>query len=172
MHELALICVYQVGILPRTGDGTPSVPQLEVSMEQLTSDRVLNNARVLERLSADVNADALMKTCLEDAALGRMAEPQVLVGSGMLADSMHVSPRFGVAQEKSDGSLKIRAVDDFTFSFLNAGTAASEKLKCDGLDTLYHVMQVSTVKYSKVRKQTHSNRHLLLFVRVGRNCRC
>ena len=69
MHELALICVYQVGILPRAGNGTPLVPQLEVSMEQLTSDRVSNNARVLERLSADVNADALMKTCLEDAAL-------------------------------------------------------------------------------------------------------
>ena len=107
MHVSALICVYQVGILPRTGNGTPLVPQLEVSMEKLTSGRVHNNARVLERLSADVNADALMKTCVEDAALGRMTEPQVLEGSGMLADSVHVSPRFGVAQEKSDGSLKV-----------------------------------------------------------------
>ena len=150
----------------------PTEPQLKVSMEQLAADRVSNNARVLERLSADVNDVALMRACMEDTTLGRMTAPRVLEGAGMLADSVHVSPRFGVAQEKSDGSLKVRAIDDFTFSALNAGTAASEKLKCDGLDILSQVMQVSIVTYNKVGKHTHIKRHLLMIFLVGRSCHC
>ena len=71
---------------------------------------------------------------------------------GVLQDEagQHVSPRFGIEQEKVDGSVKLRAIDDFTFSWLNGHTAASEKLRCDGLDLLFEVMRLQMENGSKV----------------------
>ena len=118
---------------------------------QLAAKRSVSNTRVLARLSQDANAEALLQTCHDDAALGRMAPPAPISLEAVDNAAAHLSPRFGVEQEKTDGTVKVRAVDDFTFSCLNANTAATEKLRCDGLDTLLKIMRLMVNKHGKVR---------------------
>ena len=45
-----------------------------------------------------------------------------------------------------EGRPKFRAVDDFTRSLMNAATAASEKLRCDTLDTFHATLRMSVVR--------------------------
>ena len=42
---------------------------------------------------------------------------------------------------KSSGEIKYRAIDDFSRSAINACTVATEKLRCDAIDTFYEVLR-------------------------------
>ena len=46
-----------------------------------------------------------------------------------------------LAGVKSNGELKLRAIDDFTRSSVNAHTRAGEKLKCDTLDAYFLLLK-------------------------------
>ena len=143
-----LLC--KVGILKAAGNGRPIEPVLEISAEELESARSENNARVLGKVAGDNSASGLLRVCQEDAAMGRMTPARPVSHELQDEAGQHVSPRFGIEQEKVDGSVKLRAIDDFTFSWLNGHTAASEKLRCDGLDLLFEVMRLQMENGSKV----------------------
>ena len=88
--------------------------------------------------------------CLADVACGRMRGPWML-DSFWYPNSSHLSPRFCVEQGvKESGELKLRAIDDLSFSSLNAATQATEKLRCDTLDGLFEVLRRQTM-HSQVR---------------------
>ena len=78
--------------------------------------------------------------CLDDVALGRM-EGQTQLQSELL-DACNLSPRFCIEQgSKADGTPKLRAIDDLSFSNVNASTGGTEKLRCDTLDLLFEVLK-------------------------------
>ena len=135
------------GVLHCSNNGTPieGLPAIEPPMETTA-----NNKLVVERLSEDKYADELHTMCLADVACGRMRGPWML-DSLLYPNSSHLSPRFCVEQGvKESGELKLRAIDDLSFSSLNAATQATEKLRCDTLDGLFEVLRRQTM-HSQVR---------------------
>ena len=151
-HFVSLLCFLFSGgqlhgILHCSNNGTPieGLSAVEPPMETIA-----NNTAVLERLSEDKYADELHTMCLADVACGRMRGPWML-DSLLYPNSSHLSPRFCVEQGvKESGELKLRAIDDLSFSSLNAATQATEKLRCDTLDTLFEILRRQTM-HSQVR---------------------
>lgn len=134
------------GILHCSNNGTRIEGALAVEPPM---DALANNKEVLDRLSEDKYADELHKMCLADAACGRMRGPWLLDNQAL--NNSHLSPRFCVEQGvKDSGEPKLRAIDDLSFSSLNAATQATEKLRCDTLDALFEVLRLQTM-HSQVR---------------------
>ncbi len=149
----------QVGELPVAGNGVPVLDSPEISLEELAQRLIANNSALLQRLKQDAHADALWQTCREDQAAGRMTSPRVLQYEDLA--SIHLSPRFGVAQGEhlayslllcscshvempgltADGREKIRPIDDMSASEINAATGVKEKLSYDTLDLLFEALQ-------------------------------
>lgn len=104
------------GLLDRSGIGVPidcaAVPEAEATMREHC---LASNAKLLAKLREDPFAKDLMELTRKDAALGRMSEP-VPAELSQLGDVLLV-PRFGIEQGlKEDGSVKVRAVDNFSWS--------------------------------------------------------
>ena len=104
------------GLLDRSGIGVPidcaAVPEAEATMREHC---LASNAKLLAKLREDPFAKHLMELTRKDAALGRMSEP-VPAELSQLGDVLLV-PRFGIEQGfKEDGSVKVRAVDNFSWS--------------------------------------------------------
>ena len=53
---------------------------------------------------------------------------------------------FFLAGVKSNGEPKLRAIDDFTRSEVNAHTRATEKLRCDTLDAFYILLKEMSLR--------------------------
>ena len=82
--------------------------------------------------------------------MGRMTAPRVYVPGE--CDDVLLHPRFGVEQEREDGSKKVRPVDNFSWSrhskrkefakasSVNGHVSPSEKLKHDTLDVFAQAM--------------------------------
>jgi len=82
----------------------------------------VSNAQLLESLREDKHAAGLMDLAQTDASLGRMSEP-VPVDQCCL-DEVLLAPRFAVEQGvQADGSVKIRAIDNFSWSCAPGGPA-------------------------------------------------
>ena len=93
------------------------------------------NKELLNSLREDPHSDFLMEQTLADAAAGRMTAP--LSDKETSLSEQVVCRRFSREQgRKSDGSLKLRAVDDETGSGTNSTTQPTAKLHCDGADAL------------------------------------
>ncbi len=154
-----LLCVLpgaaMLGELTRSGVGVPLSVDYVKSATELKASCERSNQVLLRELREDSNAAALLKQTREDAALGRMMEPVPVAQ----ADLSHVllNPRFGVEQEKKDGSTKLRAIDHLSWSpstadgagmerrptkkarkeaSVNGYTAPAEKISHDTLDAL------------------------------------
>ena len=102
-----------VGELERSGIGTP-IDAVQGSTDKLCQGVRERNAKLLESLVEDPNSHELLRIARADAGLGRMSIPEKLCGS--VPDNVLLHPRFGVCQEKSDGTRKCRAVDNFSWS--------------------------------------------------------
>ena len=89
---------------------------------------------------ADSNADWILKHTRAEAAVGRMAEPVVVTDCSTVGALLQ--PRFAVSQQREDGSVKLRAIDDFSWGnhgdglvdSVNGFLVPGEKLKHDTLD--------------------------------------
>ena len=97
-------------------------------------------------------------------AAGRMTEP-VLVDEGIPADVL-LHPRFSVAQEKEDGSLKIKPVDNMSWSdgdgagdpkemdlkvgSINGHTFPQEKMRPDTLDRFIELLTLFATTVTRV----------------------
>ena len=93
----------------------------------------------------DPNAEQLMELTLADVALGRMTEPVPYVSAEMA--NVHLSPRFGVEQEKQDGSVKVRPIDHFSWSGGHVGCASKLRRKEESVNGY-------TFPQEKMRTQT------------------
>ena len=74
-----------------------------------------SNQQLLTSLRADANEDSLHELALDDWKKSRLSEP--LPAPARDLGQVRCVPRFGVEQGvKADGSMKLRAVDHFSWS--------------------------------------------------------
>jgi hypothetical protein len=111
---------------------TPTSPEtLAVGCKQ-------RNRELLESLRDDPHGDYLLQQTLDDAAAGRMTAPTTDTGTGL--NALVVGRRFSREQGlRSDGTPKLRAVDDETACGTNSTSQPSARLRCDGADALVTV---------------------------------
>ena len=102
-----------LGELERSGVGTPT-EAVQGSTDKIRQGVRERNEKLLASLFEDENSAELLQIARTDAELGRMSKPEKL-GDWVPSDTL-LHPRFGVCQEKSDGTLKCRAVDNFSWS--------------------------------------------------------
>ena len=82
----------------------------------------VSNAQLLESLKEDEHAEGLMNLARLDASLGRMSEP--VPADQCCLDKVLLAPRFAVEQGvQVDGSVKIRAIANFSWSRAPVGSA-------------------------------------------------
>ena len=129
--------------LEATGASLPPV-------ETLWHDRVASNRALVKGMTEDPHAQSLFEVTRKEAAIGRTTAPQVYVPG--VCDDVLYHPRFGVEQEREDGSMKVRPVDNFSWSrhskrkqvakafSVNGHVSPSEKLKHDTLDVFAQAM--------------------------------
>ena len=110
-----------LGELERSGVGAPVCVDYVKNLEELRASCKKSNEALLRELREDSNASALMSLTCEDTAMGRMTKPTP-VGMADLSDVL-LNPRFGVEQEKEDGTKKVRAIGHLSWS---PGTGSSE----------------------------------------------
>ena len=145
-----------MGELPQSGIGTPCERDEVKSIDALKARVAESNAKLAERLAEDPSSGELLRLTQQDADLGRMTEPEAV--SDLKAVEYLLAPRFGVRQEKADGSTKIRPVDHFSWSAagrskrqqkpdsINGHTSVAEHIRHDTLDELWAAM-CTFVKY-------------------------
>ena len=95
--------------MPRRGTGTCADP------DNLKKDCGRSNRVLLAKLKADEHEDELQRLTEEDAKLGRMSWPRPAAECDL--ESIRLCPRFAVVQGlKADGTTKIRAIDNLSWS--------------------------------------------------------
>ena len=103
------------------------------------------NQQLVLELREDPRSSSLLKAVQEDAALGRMTPPRCI--HELALDLVTLSPRFAVEQgKKPDGSVKVRAVDDFSRSGCNAATCATEKLSTENMDAFLASLRLTKAR--------------------------
>ena len=139
--DLLRVGACMVGSLSPSGLGVPVEPALPKSAEELRKGCVDHNRALLRQLREDEHSAWLLETTREDAKRGRMSWPVPLDGVDLEKVLLH--PRFVVARIKADGSLKLRAVDHFSWCpsgtkecSVNGHTVAAERFSHDTLDLL------------------------------------
>ena len=116
------------GLLAQSGIGEEKECSAPPDMEERWLNRARSNALLLESLREDEFSAELMELTEQDARLGRMTQPSI-AESCYRSDKL-LAPRFAVEQGvKSDGSVKIRAVDNFSWSCAPEDGAAKRSKK-------------------------------------------
>ena len=150
-----------LGELACSGVGEAVSVDYVKSIGELMGSCERSNAALLRELREDSNAADLLRLAKEDAALGRMSEPVPAAETHL--SQVLLNPRFGVEQEKEDGSMKVRAIDHLSWSpstrcdestaecrptkkarkeaSVNGYTLPAEKMSHDTLDVLTAAMR-------------------------------
>jgi len=146
-----------MGELERSGIGNPCDVDIVRNIDDLRASCESSNKALLQGLRECSHSRALLEQTKKDAALGRMSEPELLADADVSA--LLLNPRFGVDQEKEDGTVKVRAIDHLSWSpstqvederpskrrrkeaSVNGHITASEKLHHDTLDVLALAMR-------------------------------
>ena len=125
----------QSGLLEKVPEKGEALP-----IESLLTNAAFKNCDMLSKLKPEKHGEHLLKEILSDVEKGRMTKPQEV--EGMDLRDIVLSKRFGLEQgTKSDGSAKIRAVDDCTGSNLNSNVTKTERMICDGVDKAILIAQ-------------------------------
>ena len=129
-----------LGKLAMSGNGRPEVfPKFE-DLGVLKDSSVARNARIVRGLREDEFSQELYDLTVADSDLNRMSKP-VPFDQAELGQAS-VAPRFAVQQGlRSDGSAKIRPVDDMSSSGVNRCCQPTERLRNDGIDMLMATAQ-------------------------------
>jgi len=107
-------CVESLAFSRCAGFGLPSLFSVTCAC-RYRADNAEHNHKLLEGLKEGPHSAELLKLTREDAAKGRMSEPRPAADVDLGALRLH--PRFGVEQGvKADGTLKLRAVDNLSWS--------------------------------------------------------
>ena len=166
-HGASVFCLYlcTCACVLLSCTGQPMLEELECSgigtrlqatgtvippVKALWHDRAASNRALVQELAEDPHAESLLEVTRKEAAIGRMTVPRVYVPCE--CDDVLLHPRFGVEQEREDGSMKVRPVDNFSWSrhskrkqvaktsSVNGHVSPSEKLKHDTLDVFAQAM--------------------------------
>ena len=117
-----------IGVLAQSGVGSPieqtEEPEVK-SISNIFARAEFSNAALLKQLREDEHSHELLSMTKDDAALGRMSAPVPI--SNTSANEILLCPRFAVPQWRADGSLKLRAVDHFSWSDHHGGGRAAMK---------------------------------------------
>ena len=120
------------------------------SLAALEAGTLENNRKLVASLREDDLAPELLEATQKDIRLGRMGALQEYDEAQCAGTLLH--PRFGVSQQKEDGSVKVRPVDNFSWSAwggskkeakeesVNGHVHPTEKLRHDTLDMLALVL--------------------------------
>ena len=110
-------------MLQRSGCGVANAVAEPMDAEACLKDMcAVSNARLLESLKEDEHTEGLMNLARLDASLGRMSEPAP--AEQCCLDKVLLAPRFAVEQGvQVDGSVKLRAIDNFSWSCAPVGPA-------------------------------------------------
>ena len=73
-----------------------------------------HNQALLKALHEDEHSETLLKAACEDAKQGRMTVPSKVADINLSKNLLH--PRFAAVQNKPDGSIKVRPIDNFSWS--------------------------------------------------------
>ena len=104
-----------LGLLQRNGIGTPlAVAEVVRSDDELRAQRRRSNEALVTQLRECEVSERLHDVTVKDSMLGRMSVPMPV--SDAMLEEVLLQPRFGVMQLRADGSLKLRAVDHFSWS--------------------------------------------------------
>ncbi len=103
-----------LGELPRSGIGKPIPRDTVPSIAELKRSCVRSSAILLQELREDKCAEDLLRFTQADADMGRMSVP--LPVEECRIDDILMHPRFGVETWRPDGSQKVRAVDNLSWS--------------------------------------------------------
>ena len=111
------------------------------SVDSLRDGCASSNRKLLRELREGDHAQELLNVSLGDSELGRLSDLAFV--EDFDTDNVLLHPRFAVAKGKPDGSVKIRAVDHFSWSphhekedSVNGYTFPAEKFKHETLDHL------------------------------------
>ena len=127
-----------------SGVGVPIQCDRVKSIAELRSSCGASNEALVHEMRADPQAEALLEGTQADAALGRMSKPGPYQAEEWKDVLLH--PRFAVTQTREDGSVKVRPIDNFSWSSgagsrveakagsVNGHVCPSEKLQHDTLD--------------------------------------
>jgi hypothetical protein len=125
------------GAMRQTCNGTPHEHSAPTSVEALEASIGERNALLASSLSADKHAIALLEQMHAEAEQGWLSHPVRLSSTEAQREAeTSCARRFGVEQIRSDGTAKIRAVDDFSESGLNPTVLAMIKLANDSVKAL------------------------------------
>lgn len=136
-----------LGDLEFSGIGEPVERQDARPARLLEAKMHTSNCALYRSLREDINGSWLCENALQEARLGRMSMPAVWNEGEQL--NILVQPRFVVEQTRTNGTVKLRSIDHFSWSPKNQGKAcsvnghisAAEKMKHHTLDTLASVMK-------------------------------
>ena len=111
------------GLLHRSGIGEArDVEEHADPLASLIGRCDASNEKLLASLRECEHAQGLMDLARLDASLGRMSDP--VPADQCCLDGVLLAPRFAVGQGvQADGSVKIRAVDHFSWSSAPEGNA-------------------------------------------------
>ena len=98
-----------IGNLECSGNGTPILDNKAKAVGVLQVSCLASNSKLLRQLKEQEHSRELLRASQRDAELGRMTFPTRVEECNL--DEVLLHPRFGVAQSKPDGRLKLRAVD-------------------------------------------------------------
>ena len=100
-----------LGLIESSGIGVPVASKEARSTQGLENRCVDHNEQLLKVLREDENSEWLFNEAEVDAKVGRMSVPAVWDGTDGVC-LFH--PRFAASQTRPDGSIKLRAVDNFS----------------------------------------------------------
>ena len=130
------------GELECSGVGAPVERAVARPVDEVWRGCAARNAELLKTFSPEKHEQALWDSATADARLHRMSEPQPIDRCAL--ESVLLHPRFSVVQYRKDGSLKIRSVDNLSWSpgkrrradSMNGYTVPGERMSHDTLDDL------------------------------------
>ena len=127
-----------------SGVGDPIQCDRVKSIADLRNGCATSNEALIREMRADPEAETLLECTRADAALGRMTMPVPYKAEEWKNVLLH--PRFSVTQGREDGSVKVRPIDNLSWSTgasskaeakagsVNGHVSPTEKLRHDTLD--------------------------------------
>ena len=138
-----------IGVLPSSGRGEPYEASGAPDPEDLRAccwERNQSLWKELLRAQEDANSEQLLSQTVADCQLGRMSAPLPIEEVDL--NMILLCPRFGVSQQKADGTTKVRPVDHLSWSpsrrkdgSVNGFTAPTESWQHETVDDLARAME-------------------------------
>ena len=130
---------YRVSARPKA-----KIEQPELTEKEVWTQRDLNNRKIFQSLSEDLNSSEIWDAVAEEVKHGAMTEPTQVESVEDISDCV-VSRRFMVEQVKEKNSQSIQAfrqIDHFTESLINPATCTYEILENDNLDLFCNIVRL------------------------------